>query len=328
MPFLLRQLRDNKMNSNSMNSPDHTLPTRPWRTHVIDFEKLLEVEYSGSGTNDDPFIVQWLDGDTENPINFGFRYKWCITGLISFMALCVSLASSAYSGVPEEVISEFGCSEEVFLLGLSLMVLGFAVGPLVFAPLSEALGRRNVLLSCFVFYCLWTAVCVAAQNIQSLIIFRFFCGTMGSAVFVIPAGQIADLFEAEQRGIAAAIFSAAPFLGPTLGPIVGGFLGTGAGWRWLMGMLAIFAGSLALLGLLFLPETYAPVLLRKRAKLLAKVTGRSYTTRIDLEHPIVLREMVRKSLMLPWILLFREPIVLLLTVRIMSYSGTSSILTS
>ena len=94
------------------------------------------------------------------------------------------------------------------------------------------MGRRSILLIPLIFYTIWTAACAAAQNIWSLIIFRFFCGTIGSSAFVVPGGQVADFFDAEQRGIAMAIFSAAPFLGPTMGPMVGGFLSDAAGWRW------------------------------------------------------------------------------------------------
>ncbi|EXJ90463.1 hypothetical protein A1O1_03566 [Capronia coronata CBS 617.96] len=300
----------------------HTLRKRPWRPRVTEFAKIADHKYRGSGTPADPYIVQWLDDDPENPISYNVGLKVGITGLVAFMTLCVSLASSAYTGAAKHVIHDFHCSEEVFLLGLSFMVLGFAVGPLVWAPLSEAVGRRHIVLVSLLFYILWTAVCAAAQNIATLIVFRFFCGTIGSAVFVIPGGQIADLWEADQRGVAMAAFSAAPFLGPSLGPVVGGFLSDAAGWRWVFGLLALYAAALTVLGMVFVPETYAPVLLRKRAQLLSKVTGKSYMTRIDLEHPLDLHEVVRKSLALPWALLFREPVVLLLTIYMAVIYGT------
>ncbi|KAK5248417.1 hypothetical protein LTR40_011744, partial [Exophiala xenobiotica] len=219
-------------------------------------------------------------------------------------------------------MADFHCSQEVFLLGLTFFVLGFGTGPLIFAPLSEVLGRRNILLIALVFYTLWTGVCIAAQNIQTLIVFRALAGTIGSAAMVIPGGQIADMFEAEQRGVAMAVFSAAPFLGPTLGPFIGGFLSDGAGWRWLFGLLTLYAGCLTVLGIIFVPETYAPVLLRNRGKLLSKVTGKTYMTKIDLDHPPDFHRMVRNALVLPWALLFREPVVLLLTIYMAVVYGT------
>lgn len=294
----------------------YTLKRRPWRPCVTDFSRIIEAKYRGSGTPSDPYIVQWLDDDPCNPKTYSMKRKTILSALLAFMTLCISLASSAYTGPSESIMEEFHCSEEIFLLGLTFFVLGFGTGPLVFGPLSEALGRRNILMLSMIFYTIWTGICIAAQNIQSLIVFRALAGTIGSAAFVIPGGQIADMFDAEQRGVVIAIYSAAPFLGPTLGPMIGGFIDLGASWRWLFGVLTLYSGALTFFGLLIVPETYAPVLLRQRAKLLTKVTGKTHMTKIDIDNPLTFHKMVRKSLVLPWALLFREPIVLLLTVRL------------
>ena len=294
----------------------HTLRKRPWRRRVTDFAHIMGTKHRGSGNDGDPFIVQWLDNDQENPKNYSDTSKWTMTFLLAFITLCVSLASSAYTGAAGLIIPEFDCSREVFLLGLSFMVFGFALGPVVWAPLSEAVGRRNVLLVVLGLYVVFTGVCAGAQSITALVILRFFCGTFGSAAFVLPGGMISDMFEAEQRGVAQAVFAAAPFLGPTLGPSIGGFLSPAAGWRWLFGFLALYAGVLTFLGIIFVPETYAPVLLQRRAKLLSNVTGKLYLTKIDFEQPLVLKQVVKRSLSRPWVLLFREPIVLLLSVRL------------
>ena len=82
-------------------------------------------------------------------------------------------------------------------------------------------------------------------------------------------GVIADLFDAKERGPAMSLFAAAPFLGPVLGPVIGGFIGETVGWRWIEGIMAIFTGVLWLAGLLVIPETYAPVLQRRRAQKLS-----------------------------------------------------------
>lgn len=55
-------------------------------------------------------------------------------------------------------------------------------------------------------------------------------------------GIIADVFSAEDRGLAISLYTGAPFIGPTLGPVIGGFLGENAGWVWVQGFLATFAG--------------------------------------------------------------------------------------
>jgi len=292
----------------------YTLKRRPWRPRVTDFDRIMAARYRGGGVPNDPYIVQWLNDDPCNPKTYSFVSKCVNTSILAVLNLCISLASSAYIGAAEGIKRDFHCSGEVFLLGLSFFVLGFGTGPLLFAPLSEALGRRNVLMVCMVLYIVWTGACIAAQNIQTMIVFRAFAGILGAAVTVIPSGVIADFFDAEQRGVAIALYASTPLLGPTLGPMIGGFIDMKTSWRWLFVVLTLFTVALTLVALLFVPETYAPVLLRDRAKLLSKVTGDTYMTKVDLENPVDFSSMVQKSLVLPWALSFREPIVLLLTV--------------
>jgi len=119
------------------------------------------------------------------------------------------------------------------------------------------------------------------------------------------------------------IFAAAPFLGPVLGPIIGGFLGMNAGWRWVMGFLAAFSGAVWIMGSLLLPETYAPVLLRRRAEKLSKLSGKVYRSSVDIgQGKVSLKNSFKVALSRPWILLFREPIVFLLSLYMAIIYGT------
>lgn len=119
------------------------------------------------------------------------------------------------------------------------------------------------------------------------------------------------------------VFAAAPFLGPTLGPIIGGFLGETAGWRWVEGLMAIFTGALWILGSLTIPETYSPVILRRRAAKLSKITGKVYKSKLEIEHgKKTVSQEFKTALSRPWILLFREPIVMLLSIYMAIIYGT------
>jgi multidrug resistance protein len=306
----------------------YTLKKRPWRLSTTNFAAIVAKQYRGSGTVEDPFIVTWLDEDFENPKAYTSPMRWSITMLIASMTLCVSLASSAYSGAFRSMIEEFHCSEEIIILGLSVMVLGYAIGPLLWGPICEVYGRRNIFIITYSIYTIFTACTCAAQNPQTLIVLRFFSGVFGSSSLVIPGGQIADLFSTETRGLGIGLFCAAPLLGPSLGPMIGGYIGDAAGWRWVIGFLALYASLLTLLGFLFLPETYSPTLLRQRAQRLSEVTGKVYLTILDAEKPLVWTHVVKQALFRPWVLLFREPIVLILTVStIIHHSAFSLLLT-
>lgn len=208
-----------KIASETRPSPDwsqYTLGWRPWRQRTTDFTTIIQTTYQGSGTHGDPFIVTWLENDPEDPMTYTLWFK--IANLITcgLMCFCITLASSAYTGIAEQVTQEFDCSQELFLAGLSLMLVGFALGPCLFGPLSETLGRRNVVLSTLAIHTLWAGLCCAAQNIQTMLVFRLFCGIFGSPAIVIPAGQLADIFGPKERGLAMTVFAAAPWLGPTL----------------------------------------------------------------------------------------------------------------
>jgi MFS family permease len=103
---------------------------------------------------------------------------------------------------------------------------------------------------------------------------------------------------------------------------VGGFLGQAEGWRWVEGLMAIFTGVVWIVVTIFVPETYAPVLLRKRAAKLSKITGKVYASRADFANKKTMATQFKIALMRPWVLLFREPIVLLTGIYIAIIYGT------
>jgi multidrug resistance protein len=276
---------------------------------------IIDQDYDGAGTEEDPYQVSWVEEDPWDPMLFSAVKKWLIMVLVGIETLAVALLSSAYSGSIAEILVDFQVSEEVALLGISLFVIGFAVGPLFWAPLSEVYGRRYMMIASAVGLTAFTAGSAGSQNIWTLIILRFFAGCLGSAPFAVSGGVIADTFPAISRGLASGLYCAASLLGPTLGPIIGGFLSENAGWRWVEGLVAAFAGLFAIITILTLPETYAPVLLSKRAARLSSITGHVYRSKIEIDKGKThLGAVLKTALSRPWVLLFREPIVLLLSI--------------
>ena len=226
--------------------------------------EVLNYKYSGEGTNENPYAVEFLPNDPRNPQGFGFFRKWLSTLLMATATFAVTFTSSAYSGGAQQVIIDFGISEEVFTLGISLYVLGFALGPVIWAPLSEIYGRQILFFISFGMFVVFNAVGAASPDIEALLIFRFFAGAFGSSPLSNGGGVIADKFPANQRGIALAVYAAAPFVGPAIGPIVGGSVGESLGWQWVQGIEAIVSGVTWILCVLLIPETYGPVLLQRR----------------------------------------------------------------
>jgi MFS family permease len=189
--------------------------------------------------------------------------------------------------------------------------------------MSEMYGRQVLYISTFACFAIFNAGVAGSQNMATVIILRFFAGSFGSSPLTNAGGVVADCFSARERGLAMSIFAAAPFLGPAIGPIIGGFLGESAGWRWLVGFLAAFSGFCWVLGVVCVPETYSPVLLRKRAQALSKKTGKVYMSQLDIDRGVInAGEAFKTALSRPWILLFREPIVLILSIYMAIVYGT------
>jgi hypothetical protein len=87
--------------------------------------------------------------------------------------------------------------------------------------------------------------------------------------------------------------------------------------------MAIFTGVLWLVCACLVPETYAPVLLRKRATALSKKTGQVYQSKTDVEQGTKsVGSVFKTALTRPWALLFCEPIVLLLSIYMAVIYGT------
>ncbi|KAJ8065196.1 hypothetical protein OCU04_005904 [Sclerotinia nivalis] len=291
------------------------------QTHVT--PEVLNYPYKGSGTEQDPYVVEYIPNDRRNPLNFPMLKKWTITLLLACATLAVSFVSSAYSGGVDQILETFNIGTEVATLGVSLFVLGFAIGPLLWAPLSELYGRQVLFIGTYAMLTAFNAGAAGAQNIQTLLLLRFFAGAFGSSPLTNAGGAIADMFSATHRGVALSIYAAAPFLGPAIGPIVGGFLGESKGWRWVEGLMAIFTGALWIIGGLTIPETYSPVILRRRANKMSSMTGKVYKSKMEVDYGSKsFTAEFKTALSRPWILLFTEPIVFLLSLYMAIIYGT------
>jgi len=74
---------------------DHSLKKRPWRRYVTPWEQIRDHKYEGEGTDEKPFIVDWIpEGDAENPMTWGKTYKWSVIMLVAVSTLAVAMASS------------------------------------------------------------------------------------------------------------------------------------------------------------------------------------------------------------------------------------------
>ncbi|KAI1209310.1 bicyclomycin resistance protein [Annulohypoxylon truncatum] len=269
---------------------------------------------SSNGDDDDsetsPNIVWWSGpNDPENPYNWPTWRKVLNCGLISAMTFISPLASSLFApGVPQVVRDFHSTSLEIAAFVVSVYVLGFAAGPMLFAPLSEIYGRVILYHIANLGFVAFQVGCALAPSLNALIVFRFFAGVFGSVSITNGGGTIADMIVQEKRGGAMAVFSIGPLLGPIIGPVAGGFLSDAEGWRWAFWLLAIVGGFLSILMAFSLKESYAPVILKRKATKLRKETGNDQL-RSKLDAGLSPRDYFKRGIIRPFRMLFLSPIV-------------------
>ncbi|KAI1279153.1 major facilitator superfamily domain-containing protein [Xylaria sp. FL0933] len=223
----------------------------------------------------DPDLVTWTGpDDPENPKNWTFSKKWAAVFTVSLFTFISPISSSLVAPALEKIGDELGIDQAFEKnLTLSIFILAYAIGPLVWGPLSELYGRVVVLQLVNLIYLFFNLGCGLARTKSELIAFRFLSGLGGSAPLAIGGGVLSDLFTAEDRGKALSIYSLAPLLGPAIGPIAGAFIAQNTSWRWAFYATTIADALIQGAGLFFLKETYTPVLLVWKKKRLMKETG-------------------------------------------------------
>ncbi|SCU81465.1 LAFA_0C05116g1_1 [Lachancea sp. 'fantastica'] len=257
-------------------------------------------------------IVEFVEDDRDDPRNWTTTMKWKYTVLLGIICFDVAMMSAVITGDLEAPKYELHCSTEVMCLCVSLMVWGFGLGPLLFAPLSEELGRNPVYRVTLFAAVVFIVPCGAAKNIGTLLAFRFLDGLAFSAPMCLIGGSLSDMWRSSERGVAMSIFSAAPFLGPVMGPIVGSLLSVKCSWRWVYWFMLIFSACLYAVVVMFLPETHHQKILRARAKKLRKVTNDPTYRAISEIKIRSIKEITSETLLRPMVLLM-ELIVFLIT---------------
>ncbi|KAJ5360551.1 Major facilitator superfamily domain general substrate transporter [Penicillium concentricum] len=286
---------------------------REYITETRTGEIIKPVKSNATGKIEDWKMVTFTIDDPENPKNWSKAYKWYCTMVVAFTCFVVAFCSSVITADIEGPIEEFGIGREVSLLVVTVFVIGFGIGPMVFAPMSEIFGRRPVYALTLAIAVIFVIPCAVSKNIGTLIVCRLIDGIAFSAPMTLVGGTLADLWRAEERGVPMAAFSAAPFIGPAIGPLAGGYLADNCGWRWLYWLQLILAFVAWVMISFTVPETFAPILLKKRAQKLRKSEDDPmYTTETELDSR-PMGEKLRIFLFRPFQLLFLEPIVLFIS---------------
>ncbi|KAI1971120.1 hypothetical protein LOZ53_005575 [Ophidiomyces ophidiicola] len=248
--------------------------------------------------------------DPENPMNWSRWRKGLTIVALCGLRLVTPFATSMMAPAILDIKKDLGFqSDAAGSFALSAYVIGFGVGPIFLAPMSEIYGRNivyhvgNLLVTGF------TVGCALSQNIQTLIACRILAGLCGGATITNPGGTIADMIPVGRRGAVLSLLGGVDVIAPVLGPSAGGYIASAKGWRWMFWVLSIVSGSIGIFCLFVLRETYAPVILSRKAKRLRKATG-NHNLRAKGQTTKPLGVLLSRAFLRPLQILIFSPIIL------------------
>lgn len=196
---------------------------------------------SRSKEEKDDFLARLEPSD--DPKHFGSWHKAWVCFQMALLALIASIGSSIISPAEEVLSASLGISVEATVLTVSLFVLGFALGPICWGPISEVYGRRWSLLPPMFLVGVFSIGSAVSKDAASLLVTRFFAGVFGSSPIANVSAALGDIYEPRVRGVPMAFMAACVVGGALIAPVVGAGLTVdqNLGWRCKCFILRTFA---------------------------------------------------------------------------------------
>lgn len=258
--------------------------TLPYTEERLEIEQTLALERTKTlpiapiKTADGNILVDWYTtDDPANPQNWSNLKRGSVALVICLYTFAVYTGSAIYTSSEQGVMEKFGVSATDVSLPLSLYVLAYGIGPLLFAPLSEipVVGRNPVYIATFTIFVILSVPTALVNNFAGLLVLRFLQGFFGSPCLANGGATMQDMYSLLNLPYALTVWVAAAYCGPSLGPLLSGFAVTAKGWRWSLWEILWIAGPILVLMFVFVPETSTPNILLRRAARLRKLTGDS-----------------------------------------------------
>jgi DHA1 family multidrug resistance protein-like MFS transporter len=263
---------------------------------------------------DGTILVDWYTtDDPDNPQNWSMGKKFFVAFLICMYTLAVYMGSAIYAPSEGGVVEEFGVNLQLASMGLSMYVLAYGLGPMIFSPLSEVpiIGRNPPYLITYALFVILLVPTALVDNFPGLIVLRFLLGFFGSPCLATGGASLQDMFSLIKLPYVMSTWALAATCGPALGPIISGFSVTAMNWRWSQWELLWLAGPIWILMFLFLPETSPSNILLNRAKRLRKMTGdQKLKSQSEIDQANVkIGDMLKENLLRPNQMMILDPAV-------------------
>jgi len=163
---------------------------------------------------------------------------FALTALLAAMTAIGPLTTDMYLPSLPDIAQKLGASTSQTQLTVSSYLIGFAIGQIIYGPISDRHGRKPVLGVALALYCIATLACALSNSIEMLIIARAIQALGSSGGIVLARAIVRDLYSGVRAGRELSLIGAVMALAPVLAPLVGGVLQTGFGWRSVFYVLA------------------------------------------------------------------------------------------
>ncbi len=155
-------------------------------------------------------------------------------GLIVFIAILsafVPLSTDLYLPALPGMSSYFGTSTDRINLTLSAFFIFYALGTLIWGPLSDHYGRKPILITGLGMYIVASAFCALMRNVDGLILCRVFQALGGSAAGAVATAIVKDEYSGKKRESVLAIVQSMVLISPAVAPMLGAFMLRITSWR-------------------------------------------------------------------------------------------------
>jgi len=263
---------------------------------------------------DGTILVDWYStDDPDNPQNWSLGKKLAVTAQICAYTMAVYMGSAIYAPSEVGIMRQFGVNSQLASMGLSMYVLAYGMGPMLFSPLSEmpVIGRNPPYMITYFLFVILLVPTALAHNFAGFVVLRFLLGFFGSPCLATGGASLQDMFSIIKMPYVMSTWALAATCGPALGPIISGFSVTAENWRWSQWELLWLAGPVYLVMFFFLPETSPSNILLRRAQRLRKLTGnQNLKSQSEIDQAnIKFTDLVTENLLRPNQMMIQDPAI-------------------
>ena len=178
--------------------------------------------------------------------------------LLVMITLSGTLAMHMFVPALPDAARSLNASSAAVQATIGIYILGLAFGQLFYGPLSDALGRRPLLITGLSLYFGAGIVAALAPNVETLVLARLFQALGGCAGLALGRAMVRDTTTSDEAVRALALLNLIMMVGPGLAPLIGSTMVELGGWRMVFAFLAVLGAITLLLCWRMVPETGRP----------------------------------------------------------------------